>query len=69
MIVSNISKFLSLLSKKQIFKVSGLLLLLLIGMFLEIIGIGILLPTLKLFLILKFFIVINTFPLLLTILT
>ncbi len=47
MIVSNISKFLSLLSKKQIFKVSGLLLLLLIGMFLEIIGIGILLPTLE----------------------
>ncbi len=47
MIVSSISKFLSLLSKKQIFKVSGLLLLLLIGMFFEIIGIGILLPTLE----------------------
>lgn len=47
MIISSINKFLSLLSKNQIFKVSGLILLLIVGMFFEILGIGILLPTLE----------------------
>ena len=47
MILSSIKKLASLLTKNQIVKVSGLLVLLLIGMLFEIIGIGILLPTLE----------------------
>ena len=47
MILSSIKKLVSLLSKNQIVKVSGLLVLLVIGMLFEIIGIGILLPTLE----------------------
>ena len=47
MILSSIKKLVSLLTKNQIVKVSGLLVLLVIGMLFEIIGIGILLPTLE----------------------
>ena len=47
MILSSIKKLGSLLTKNQIVKVSGLLVLLIIGMLFEIIGIGILLPTLE----------------------
>ena len=47
MILDSLNKFYSLLSKNQIFKVISLIILLIIGMILEILGIGILIPTLE----------------------
>lgn len=47
MILDSLKKFSSLLSKNQIYKVTGLIILLFLGMVLEVVGIGILIPTLE----------------------